>query len=44
MLYTFQNRNLAMAKKLHTIQNKIPATAKIAYTYKGVSIEYLNPV
>jgi hypothetical protein len=31
-------------KKLRTIQNKIPATAKIAATYKGVSIKYLNPV
>jgi hypothetical protein len=31
-------------KKLRTIQNKIPATTKIASTYKGVSIEYLNTV
>jgi hypothetical protein len=44
MLCTFQNRNLAMERKLHTIQNKILATAKIASTYKGVSIKYLNPV
>jgi hypothetical protein len=44
MLRTFQNLNLAMEKKLCTIQNKIPAMAKIASTYKGVSIEYPNPV
>jgi hypothetical protein len=31
-------------KKLHIIQNKIPAMAKIASTYKGVSINYSNPV
>jgi hypothetical protein len=31
-------------KKLCTIQNKIPATAKIASTLKGVSIQYSNQV
>jgi hypothetical protein len=31
-------------KQLRTIQNQIPATAKIASKYKGVSIEYSNPV
>jgi hypothetical protein len=31
-------------KKLRAIQNKIPAMAKIASTYKGVSIKYSNPV
>jgi hypothetical protein len=31
-------------KKLCTIRNKIPAMAKTASTYKGVSIKYLNPV
>jgi hypothetical protein len=31
-------------KKLRTIQNKIPATAKTAFIYEGVSIKYLNPV
>jgi hypothetical protein len=40
MLCTFQNRNLATAKKLRTIQNKIPELAKIASTYKGVGIKY----
>jgi hypothetical protein len=31
-------------KKFRTIRNKISATTKIASTYKGVSIKYLNPV
>jgi hypothetical protein len=44
MLCTFQNGKLATTKKLRTIQNKVQATAKKASTYKGVSIEYLNPV
>jgi hypothetical protein len=31
-------------KKLRTIQNKIPAMAKIASTYNRVIIKYSNPV
>jgi hypothetical protein len=45
MLCIFQKSEPGNSKKkLRTIQNKIPAMAKIASTYKGLSIEYSNPV
>jgi hypothetical protein len=44
MLCTFQNWNLAMAKKDSRHPKQDPAMAKIVSTYKGVSINFLNPV
>jgi hypothetical protein len=39
-----KTRTWQRQKKLRTIQKKILAIAKIASTYKGVSIKYSNPV
>jgi hypothetical protein len=44
MLFTFQNQNPATAKKALHHPKQDPGNGKIASTYKGVSIKYLNPV